>query len=48
MWSRYAEKGQAFDTFLPERLPRYTVGFFGTILAVALLFLALQRLGIIL
>jgi hypothetical protein len=42
-----AETGRVFDTFLPERLTRYTFRFFGTLMAVGLLLLAARRLGIL-
>ena len=42
-----AETGYVFDTFLPERLTRYTFRFFGTLMAVGLLLLATRWLGIL-
>jgi hypothetical protein len=41
-----AEKGYAFDTFLPERATRYTFNFFGTIMVVGLGLLLLRWLGV--
>jgi len=38
-----AEKGWAFDTFLPERWTRYTFRFFGTLLLVGILLLIFNR-----
>jgi len=35
-----AEKGYAFDTFLPERVTRYTFRFFGSLMFVGLMMLA--------
>lgn len=35
-----AEKGYAFDTWLPEKATRYTFRFFGALLLLALLLLA--------
>jgi hypothetical protein len=42
-----AEKGYAFDTFLPERFTRYTFRFFGTLMGFGLLLLVLRWLGAI-
>ena len=43
-----AEKGYAFDTFLPERAaPRDTFRFFGSLMLVGLVLLALRWLGLI-
>jgi hypothetical protein len=42
-----AEKGYAFDTFLPERVTRYTFRVFGTLMALGLLLLALRALHLI-
>jgi hypothetical protein len=42
-----AEKGYAFDTFLPERFTRYTFRFFGTIMSVGLILLAARWFGLI-
>jgi hypothetical protein len=42
-----AEKGYAFDTFLPERFTRHTFRFFGTIMVVGLIFLAARWVGLI-
>jgi hypothetical protein len=40
-----AEKGYAFDTFLPEPVTRYTFQFFTTVMVVGLVLLALRRMG---
>jgi hypothetical protein len=40
-----AEKGYAFDTFLPERATRYTFNFFGTVMVVGLGLLVLRWVG---
>jgi hypothetical protein len=40
-----AEKGYAFDTFLPERVTRYTFRVFGTLMGVGLVLLALRWVG---
>ncbi len=37
-----AEKGYAFDTFLPENLTKYTFRFFGFLLVVGLILLVLR------
>jgi hypothetical protein len=42
-----ATTGHVFDTFLPERWTRYTFRFFGSVMAVGLLLLALRWLGVI-
>ena len=42
-----AEKGYAFDTFLPERATRLTFRVFGSLMALGLLLLALRWIGII-
>jgi hypothetical protein len=42
-----AEKGYAFDTFLPERATRYTFRFFGTLMAIGLVLLGLRWTGVI-
>lgn len=42
-----AEKGYAFDTFLPERVTRYTFRFFGTVMVLGLLLLLLRWAGIL-
>lgn len=42
-----AEKGYAFDTFLPERATRYTFRFFGTLMVIGLTLLALRWIGIL-
>lgn len=42
-----AEKGYAFDTFLPERATRYTFRFFGTLMVIGLALLALRWIGIL-
>ena len=40
-----AEKGYAFDTFLPERATRHAFRFFGSLMLVGLVLLAMQWLG---
>ena len=40
-----AEKGYAFDTFWPERATRHTFRFFGTLMLVGLVLVALRWLG---
>jgi hypothetical protein len=40
-----AEKGYAFDTFLPESVTRHTFRFFGSLMAVGLLLLVLRWTG---
>ena len=42
-----AEKGYAFDTFLPERATRHTFRIFGSLMSVGLVLLALRWLGVI-
>ena len=42
-----AEKGYAFDTFLPERFTRYTFRFFGSIMAIGLILLVLRWTGVL-
>jgi hypothetical protein len=42
-----AEKGYAFDTFLPERVTRYTFQFFTTVMLVGLVLLALRWTGLL-
>jgi hypothetical protein len=42
-----AKSGHVLDTFLPERLTRYTFRLFGTIMAAGLLFLVVRWLGIL-
>jgi hypothetical protein len=42
-----AEKGYAFDTFLPERATRYTFRVFGSLMVLGLLLLALRWTGFI-
>jgi hypothetical protein len=42
-----AEKGYAFDTFLPERATRYTFNFFGTVMVVGLVLLILRWVGVL-
>lgn len=42
-----AEKGYAFDTFLPERATRYTFRFFGALMMIGLALLALRWIGIL-
>lgn len=37
-----ATTGYAFDTFLPERVTRHTFNFFGTLMVVGLVLLALR------
>ena len=37
-----AEKGYAFDTFLPERVTRYTFRFFGTLMVVGCALVAVR------
>ena len=39
-----AEKGYAFDTFLPEALTKYTFRFFGLLLVIGLILLALRMI----
>lgn len=39
-----AEKGYVFDTFLPESITRYTFRFFGLLLVIGLLLLALRSI----
>jgi len=41
-----AEKGYAFDTFLPERWTRYTFRFFGTLMVAGLALLVLRWTGV--
>ena len=41
-----AEKGYAFDTFLPERVTRYTFRVFGTLMVLGLALLALRWAGV--
>lgn len=41
-----AEKGYAFDTFLPERVTRYTFQFFTTVMVLGLLLLILRWAGV--
>lgn len=40
-----AEKGYAFDTFLPERATQYTFNFFGSVMIVGLSLLLLRWVG---
>lgn len=40
-----AETGYAFDTFLPERVTRYTFRFFGSLMVFGLVLLALRWAG---
>lgn len=40
-----AEKGYAFDTFLPESITRHTFRFFGSLMAIGLLMLVLRWIG---
>jgi len=42
-----ATTGHAFDTFLPERATRYTFRFFGSLMAVGLVMLAVRHIGTI-
>jgi hypothetical protein len=42
-----AEKGYAFDTFLPERATRYTFRFFGSLMVLGLLLLGLRWVGVL-
>ena len=42
-----AEKGYAFDTFLPERATRYTFRFFGSVMLIGLILLALRWVRVI-
>jgi len=42
-----AEKGWAFDTFLPERATRYTFRVFGTLLAIGVVLLVLRALDLL-
>jgi hypothetical protein len=42
-----ARTGHVFDTFLPERVTRYTFRFFGTLMAIGLLLLAARWFGIL-
>jgi len=42
-----AEKGYAFDTFLPERATRYTFRFFGTLMVLGLALLVLRWAGVL-
>ena len=41
-----AEKGWAFDTFLPERMTRYTFRFFGSLMVLGLALLTLRWTGL--
>lgn len=41
-----AEKGYAFDTFLPERVTRHTFRFFGSLMVVGLVMLGLRAAGV--
>jgi hypothetical protein len=42
-----ARTGHVFDTFLPERVTRYTFRFFGSVMAVGLLLLAARLVGVL-
>jgi len=42
-----AEKGYAFDTFLPEHVTRHTFRFFGSLMGVGLALLALRWAGVL-
>lgn len=37
-----AKKGYAFDTFLPEKMTRYTFRFFTTVLAIGIILLIIR------
>ena len=39
-----AEKGYVFDTFLPESITKYTFRFFGLLLVIGLILLALRMI----
>jgi hypothetical protein len=41
-----ARTGHVFDTFLPERVTRYTFRLFGTVMVVGVLLLAARWFGI--
>jgi hypothetical protein len=40
-----AETGYAFDTFLPERVTRHTVRFFGSLMVLGLVLLTMRWVG---
>lgn len=40
-----AEKGYAFDTFLPENVTRYTFRFFGSLTVLGIVLMAIRWLG---
>jgi hypothetical protein len=40
-----ATTGHVFDTFLPERFTRYTFRFFGTVMMIGLILLAMRWSG---
>jgi hypothetical protein len=42
-----AEKGWAFDTWLPEAATRHTFRFFGTVMVIGLVLLGLRAVGIL-
>ena len=42
-----AVTGYAFDTFLPERVTRHTFRFFGSLMALGLLLLAVRWTGVL-
>ena len=42
-----AASGYVFDTFLPERVTRYTFNFFGTVMVVGLVLLILRWVGLL-
>jgi hypothetical protein len=42
-----AETGVAFDTFLPESVTRHTFRFFGSLMAIGLLLLAVRWVGVL-
>jgi hypothetical protein len=42
-----AETGHVFDTFLPERVTRYTFRFFGSLMAIGLGLLVLRWIGVL-
>jgi hypothetical protein len=41
-----AEKGYAFDTFLPESFTRHTFRFFGSLMVIGLVLLVLRWVGV--
>ncbi|MGI0491137.1 hypothetical protein ACN4EG_04940 [Alkalinema pantanalense CENA528] len=42
-----AEKGYAFDTFLPESITRHTFWFFGFLTVVGVILISLRWLGVL-